>query len=140
MTDRVLSWKVHPLLEEPWPKSAALMGLVAAVSAAVALGFGGWAYGTVSLVVLALSVSRYLLPTHYALDESELRIRHLGRQQQRPWQQCRRADVHGDGVFLSPFTRPSRLDPFRGCFLRFGGHREAVLRYVGEHVPVDTAG
>jgi hypothetical protein len=139
MTDRAFSWKVHPLADEPWLKSAALVLLVCAVSAAAGLSFEGWLYGAVSLAALAASLSRYLLPTHYALDESQLRIRHLGRQQQRPWQQCRRADVHDDGVFLSPFARPHRLDPFRGCFLRFGRNRDAVLRFVREHVPADSA-
>jgi hypothetical protein len=129
-----LSWQTHPLTEEPWPKSAALFLAVGGAAAAAGLGFGHWGYGAFSALVLAASLSRYLLPTRYHLDRERVEIRHLGRPQHRPWQQVRRVDVQADGVFLSPFSRPHRLDSFRGCFLRFGAQREAVLSFVRERV------
>lgn len=129
-----LCWTAHPLREEPWPKSALLVVLVAGLALGAALSFGGPGYGLLSLVVLAGSLSRYLLPTRYTLDETGVRIAHLGWTRQRSWGQFCRVDIHPDGVFLSPFVRPTRLDSFRGCFLRSHQNQEAVTRFAQAHV------
>ncbi len=129
-----LSWKAHPLVDEPRAKSALLCALIAGFTIGVTLSFEGLAYGLITLVVLTLSLSRYLLPTHYALDEGGIKIAHLGRKQQRPWALFQRADIHKDGIFLSPFARARRLDSFRGCFLRFGAEQDPVIHFVQTHV------
>jgi hypothetical protein len=48
------------------------------------------------------------------------------------WPDVRRATRGADGIFLSPFSRPSRLDNFRGVRLRFGADidPESVVRAV----------
>ena len=73
----------------------------------------------ISLLALAGATARYLLPTRYILDEREAAWRQLT-WRRRSWSTFRRVDRHADGIFLSPFRRPSRLDSFRGVFLRFG--------------------
>lgn len=131
-----LRWSVHPLVQESWGKTGGLMGIVVGVSVGAAVSFSGVAYGLVSFVVLMVSLSRYWLPTRYELDESGVHIGHAGRKRQRSWSEFRRLDVLRDGVFLSPFARASRLDSFRGLFVRCAENRDAVVefarRYVGE--------
>ena len=129
-----LSWKAHPLIDESRPRSTLLCALIAGCSIAAALSFEGLAYGLIALVVLILSLSRYLLPTRYSLDEKGVEITHLGRRQERPWTQFRRLDIHEDGIFLSPFTRTSRLDSFRGYFLRFGPEKNSIIDFARTHV------
>ncbi|MCC7262069.1 MAG: hypothetical protein IT369_06045 [Candidatus Latescibacteria bacterium] len=129
-----LGWTVHPLREEPWPKSAALGGVVAGVAAVAALSFEGVEYGLLSLGVLLASLSSYFCPTHYQLDEAGVQVRHLGRSRQRPWAQFCRIDRCREGVFLSPFARPSRLDSFRGCLLRSPRDPERVRHFAQRHV------
>lgn len=129
-----LGWTAHPLREEPWTKSAVLGGVVVAVSAGVALSFAGLGYGLLSLGVLLASLSSYFCPTHYLLDEEGVRVRHLGHCRQRSWRQFCRIDRCRQGVFLSPFARPSRLDPFRGCLLRTPRDPEAVRQFAQRHV------
>ena len=63
-----------------------------------------------------------------------LECRHLGRRQARQWTQFHRIDTRPNGLFLSPFTRPSRLDSFRGFFLPFHQNRDAVVYYVRRYV------
>jgi hypothetical protein len=54
------------------------------------------------------------------------------------WQDVKRLDILSEGAKLSPLSAPSRLDEFRGVFLRFGDQREQVLAalrtFGGEYV------
>lgn len=36
------------------------------------------------------------------------------------------------GVLLSPFTRPSRLENFRGVYVRYDGNKDEVDAFVKE--------
>lgn len=131
---RTLDWTAHPLAENPWPKSTALGGVVVAVAALASFSFEGSEYGLLSLVVLLASLSSYFLPTHYQLGEAGVQVRHLGRSRLRPWAEFCRIDRCPEGIFLSPFSRPSRLDSFRGCLLRAPRDPEAVRSFAQRHV------
>ena len=130
----VLRWEDHPLRSESPARSAALAGLIVASALAASVGFGHWLYGAFSLAVLTLSVSRYLFPTHYELDGVGVASRHLGVGRSRCWDEFRRVEERADGLFLSPFEGPRRLDAFRGVFLRFHQNREEVVYFVRHHV------
>jgi hypothetical protein len=127
-------WTVHPLAEEPWTRTAALVLLTAGASAAAAIGFEGLGYGVLSLGVLGASMARYWLPTRYRLDDQGAWVIHLGRRRHWPWAGVRRVEILRRGVFLSPFGRPSRLDSFRGCYLRCGVNRAEVAGFAEKHL------
>ena len=129
-----LQWSVHPLVHEPRLKSASLCLALAAFSVMAAVSFGGALYGVISCVALAAAVSRYLFPTRYVLDQAGVETDHLWRRKRRAWTEFCRAQVRGDGLFLSPFERPHRLDSFRGEFIRCRGNQESVSSFVREHV------
>ena len=129
-----LYWAVHPLLDEPRAKSGLLIAILLALSAGVSISFESVGYGLLTLGLLTASLSRYFLPTRYALDARGVVISHLSVRRQIPWGRFRRVCVYPEGVFLSPFSRPNRLEPFRGCFLRFGKHRDEVIHGVQTHI------
>lgn len=131
-----LAWTAHPLRQEPACKSAALGALIFGFSTLAAVSLGGAVYGLVSLLALAGATASYLLPTRYILDERGAAWRQLT-WRRRSWSTFRRVDRHADGVFLSPFPRPSRLDSFRGVFLRFGPDVDAgeVVALARARVP-----
>jgi hypothetical protein len=129
-----LQWSVHPLAQEPRLKSTALCLALMAVPVAAALSFGGLLYGVISLVVLVAAMSRYLFPTHYRLDAAGMESDHLWWKKNRRWTDFGRARIRPDGLFLSPFRRPSRLDSFRGEFLRCVGNQQSVSSFVERHV------
>ena len=116
-----LAWTSHPLAQQPPLKTASLLACIAAATFAAWYGLDGAVYGAVTLAVLVASVSRYLLPTHFALTDEGVSSSHLFRSQLRQWSEFRRVDRHGDGLFLSPFINRSRLDSFRGIFLPCAG-------------------
>lgn len=140
-TTEPLSWRVHPLRQESRLKSGLLVLTIGGVAAIAGLSFGGALYGVLSLAILGASMSRYLLPTAFRLDPQGARVDHGLRGRTLTWSQVRRVDAHADGLFLSPFARPCRLDAFRGAFLRYAGNgarvRSAVDAYraAGGHGP-----
>ena len=125
-----LRWTVHPLRHEPPVKTALLVLIILGVPVLVALAFETPAFGFLAAVLLTASMSRYFAPTRYALLQEHVLIAHLGARRTTPWGRIRRHAVLPDGVFLSPFVRPHRLDPFRGCFLRYRDNRDEVIAYV----------
>lgn len=133
-----LHWTVHPLRHEPPAKTALLILIILGAPVPVALAFETPAFGFLAAVLLTASMSRYFAPTRYALLEEHVLIAHLGARRTTPWDRIRRRTVLPDGVFLSPFARPHRLDPFRGCFLRFRDNRDEVIAYVEARL-ADTA-
>jgi len=130
-----LSWVVHPLSQEPAVKSAALVAAIAGFSLLAASTLEGAVYGLVSLVVLSLSMARYFLPTRYTVDEEGVAWRLLVGHR-RPWQEFARVEERADGLLLSPFVRPTRLDTYRGVHLRFGPGADgrAVASMATSHV------
>lgn len=130
-----LRWESHPLRREKPAKSMLLVALIVAAAAAAAFSFEHWFYGVFSLAVLTASLSRYFFPTRYALGGEGISSEHLGRKQRRSWAEFRRVEEQRDGIFLRPSARPSRLDSFRGVFLRCDQNREEVARFVRYHVP-----
>ena len=102
-----LRWTVHPLLEEPPAKTGLLIVVILGLSVLIAIEFSMPAYGFLSAALLTASMSRYFLPTRYALLEKHAVIAHLGARRTIPWNRIRRHTVVPDGVFLSPFAHPS---------------------------------
>lgn len=125
-----LRWASHPLRDEACWKSAALVLLIVGFSSGAWWSLESLAYGLAALVVLAGAMSRYLLPVRYSLTDQEVTVTHAGVTRRMPWTRFRNFYVHPEGVFLSPFVKPSRLDAFQGCFLRFHHNREEVLAVV----------
>ncbi|MCZ6635774.1 MAG: hypothetical protein O7G87_20445 [bacterium] len=133
-----LYWTVHPLLQESRFKSTLLIAIISILSVAVAFSFEGSGWGFLTFAVLTAAMSRYFLPTRYTLNNQGITISHLG-SRHLPWAGFQRAVPQPDGVFLSPFTSPHRLDVFRGCFIRFRDNQNEVLNVVRNHIPPNAS-
>jgi len=92
--------------------------------------FEGIGYALLAAVFLLGSLARYFVPTDYELDAAGVSVRFLGRVRRIPWAHIRRVAVHDEGVQMSPFEKPSRLEAFRGTFVRFAGNRDEVVSFV----------
>jgi hypothetical protein len=70
-------------------------------------------------------------PTRFELTQEGMAITGpLPLRQFRPWDQFRAFEVAGNGVLVTPFRQPSRLDNFRGVLLRTTDNREAVVDFL----------
>lgn len=131
--EEVLRWRSHPLVDD-YPKSILLAVAILGTCAAATLCFGGVTYGVLAALMLAVSLSRYLLPTEFVLDGQGVEACFLGQTQRMAWSQVRRVSVRAKGVYLSPQRAPSRLDSFRGVQLRFAKNNDEVVRFVESKV------
>jgi len=124
-----LRWRSHPIVDD-YPRSLLLVAAVIAVCVGVWVSFGGLGYAAIAAAFLLGSLARYFVPTDYELDAAGVCVRFLGHARRVPWEAVRRVGVRREGVQLSPFERPSRLESFRGTFLRFAGNRHEVVSFV----------
>ena len=129
----MLRWKSHPIVDE-YPRSLLLPVIVLAVCIAVHFLFGGPGWALLAAAFLAVSLARYFLPTTCELSGDGARLRFLGAVRLMPWSRVRRVDVLPGAVLLSPFEKPSRLDSFRGVYMRLCRNADEVVSFVEKSV------
>ena len=133
-----IRWRVHPLVDESRFRSGLLLSILIGLSVGVWISFGELTFGLLTFGLLAASVSRYFLPTRYALNGEGIQVSHAGASRKMTWDRVQRVSASKEGLFLSPFSRPSRLDSFRGLFLRCEKNRDEVMRFVRDRVSQDA--
>jgi hypothetical protein len=127
-------WVSWPLRDEPRRKSVLLIAAIAGVS--VLAAYQGALYGILAPVLLLILLGPYVLPARFEVSPAGVKVSFFLFNRNRPWGVYKRYATQPDGVFLGTFSTPSRLDSFRGDFLRFsaGTDRQRVLDLVREHV------
>ncbi len=83
-----------------------------------------------SVVIMLGSLSSFFLPTKYELNEDQVRIRFFFTIREKKWGMFRSYYVDKNGILLSPFERPSRLENFRGLYIRFNQNKDLVVDFV----------
>ena len=104
------------------------------ISMLVYLAMESKAFSVLALVVLFASLARFYLPTKYRLTDRGITVKSLTQTVNKPWSMYRSCYPDKNGILLSPFAEPSRLENFRGIFLLFGGNREAVISTVKDQI------
>ncbi len=81
----------------------------------------GWVFGLywgiLAFVLLLGANLSFVTPTRYELTDEGVTVHRFWGRIHYPWSRFRRVVQDRNGVFLSPFARPSRLDAFRGLYL-----------------------
>lgn len=125
----LLAWTTQPARSRP--VVAALVVLLMATIVTIVFSIMESAFfALISALILWGSLSQFYLKTHFELTENLVRIKYLVNKVEKPWAQFRSFYPDKNGVLLSPFVRPSRLENFRGLYLRFAGNREQVLEVI----------
>lgn len=101
--------------------------MLLAIWTAVALIYREAVWVILAVVLLSGAVSPYFVVTYYRMDEEGVRLKQLLTRKKKPWTELRSWYPDRNGVLVSPFDRPSRLENFRGIYLRFGDKRAEVL-------------
>jgi len=132
----VTRWRSHPIVDD-YPRSLLCPAVVLAICAGVYYSFDSLGWALLSAGFLAISLARYFLPTLYELNADGIRVSFFFTVTSIPWSSVRRVDGHRQGLHLSPFEQPSRLDSFRGTFLRFRGNADEVVSFVESKIGAD---
>ena len=123
-----MSWTVH--LAPRYPGK--LMFVLGAAGLAT---FCGWlAIGPVgalaALVLVTGSLTEFLFPVKYALSINGATSRALFKTTHIPWSRVKRCYLDDFGVKLSTLETPSRLEAYRGLYLRFGDNKDQVIETI----------
>jgi hypothetical protein len=89
-------------------------------------------------VVLFASLAKFYLPTKYRLSDKRIMVKSTTQTVYKNWSQYRSFYPDRNGVLLSPFVRPSRLENFRGLYLIFENNKKDVIRFVENHIGKTT--
>jgi hypothetical protein len=127
--ETILKWATHPV-----KKSALISSLVVlflfVVWLVVYLATSSLFLTSLSVVIMLGSLSSFFLPTRYELDQNKIKIRYLLSTREREWNAFRSFYVDKNGILLSPFPKPSRLENFRGIYVRFNRNKDRVVEFV----------
>jgi hypothetical protein len=111
-------WAVHLARREPRKVWVVVVAL--AISAVVgALALHHWVGGVLAVMFVFSSAAEFVLPIRYRITDRRVQCSYGLARLEMQWDSVRRVLRSEDGVRLSPFPRPSRLDAFRGIRIRF---------------------
>lgn len=83
-----------------------------------------------AIFIFAGALSTYYFPTKYELTGEKVKIKYLFSVIEKELKNYRSYYPDKNGVLLSPFPRPSRLENFRGIFLRYHNNKAEVDAFV----------
>ena len=127
------NWSCHPLKKRPLVSVAVTLFVIFAVTY-VYYSFDSVGFALLTFIVFALSLARYYFPTHYRLSEKGVTIKTPTQTISKAWSEYRSFYPDKNGVLLSPFAEPSRLENFRGIYLMYGGKREQIISYINKYI------
>ncbi len=125
-----LTWQVHLARQQP-QRAAATAGIILLATLMVCAVMGNLFWALLVLVGLFGSLHDFFLPMRYALTERGVEAKGLVAHNLLEWERVQRFYVLDDGIKVSPLAGPSRLEAYRGVFLRCEGEmRKRVLDTV----------
>lgn len=91
------------------------------------------------MVALVASLSDFLFPVTYFITPHGASCKMLLKSSEIKWANVRRCYLDDCGVKLSPLDRTSRVEAFRGVYLRFGDNQDEVIKIVKSLRPAGDA-
>lgn len=132
----LLQWSVHLARATP-ARTISAFAAVMLGSATVGALWRSPGLGAVAFVLLLLATSEYFFPIRYLITEQAIHCRNLLTCRRLEWKSVRSCFHDADGIKLSPLARPSRLEAFRGIYLRFPEQGAEALREQVEAIILD---
>ena len=132
------AWIVHPLRDN-WKRSILLLLFLALLFSGVYWSFRSASVTILSAIFLIGSLHRYFVPSRYEFHDDRLVVVSLSRRVAKPWSDFHSFYVDCNGVLLSPFAKPSRLENFRGVYVRFGSSQpNEIIDFIQRKVGAES--
>ncbi len=133
-----LSWTTHPIRRKPI--TAGLVTIfILVVGFLVLVTTESKAFGTLALVVLFASLAKFYMPTKYRLSGKRIMVKSTTQTVYKIWSHFRSFYPDKNGVLLSPFIQPARLENFRGIYLIFENNRDEVIDFIRSHITTEES-
>ena len=131
--DAPIRWRVHLARRNPRRAAAVILAVVASAAAAYSLWLHPLAAAVVGILILS-SVAEFLLPIHYCIGPDGVSCRSFWSARHLRWAEVKRCYRDAHGVKLSPLSRPSRLEAYRGIYLWLGDEGEVALAAIRRYL------
>ncbi len=131
--DNVISWTFFPARENI--KKTILSLSIIVFFLVLILIFYGTFWFILGAVFLFGSLNVYFFPTRYTLETDTITIKKIFYTNKRRWNEFRKHYVGKNGILLSPFSKPTFLNNFRGIYLYFPPQsemKEKIIEFVEE--------
>lgn len=76
------------------------------------------------------ALSTFFFPTKYELTKDKVKVKYLFNKVEKEIKNFRSYYPDKNGVLLSPFMRPSRLENFRGLYVRYHQNKDEVDSFI----------
>jgi hypothetical protein len=134
--DIILTWKVHLLRDNP--KKLLLVIPIFMLSLILCYAtFHSFFYVAVAALLFVIALNDYLFPVSYEITEHTAASFAVFARSRIGWGSVKKYYIDDAGIKLSPFENHTRLEAYRGVYLRFGNHKDevtaAVRRMRDEH-------
>lgn len=124
----IIAWKVHLAATN---RAKLFITLVCILITAIAAGYVIGIIGSIAVIfALTSSLGEFLFPVTYEITPSKVVCKMLFKRLEIKWSQVKKCYLDDEGIKLSTIGRPSRLEAFRGIYLRFNGNRDRVIEAV----------
>ncbi len=134
-----LEWSVRPFKENV-RRSAIVVIVIGAIGFLVLVLFKDVFLAVLSVLILLASLHTYFGRTTYRLDSNQVTVRSSFGTAIKKWSAFKRFYADKKGVTLSPFDKPSRLEPFRSLRLLYGGNKDEVVAFISKRFDRDSGG
>ena len=134
----VLNWRCHPVRRRP-VVSMAVTAFIVLVGLLVYFATDSRGFTVLALVILFASLAKFYFPTEYRLSDKNIKVKTTTQTLVKEWSMYRSYYADKNGILLSPFARPSRLENFRGLYIMFEKNRDEVTAFVKERIGRGTA-
>lgn len=134
------TWVVHSF-KEKWKISVSLLSFLILLCIGINFLFGSIIFSIISAILLFGSLSNFFLPVRYEFYSDKVVIRTPFQKLSRDWGYFKSCYADKNGILLSPFEAPSRLENYRGVYVRFGkdqAERDGVLELVRGKIKTES--
>lgn len=128
-----MQWHVHLARRDP----RRALGVVLFIIASAAVAYAVWHHPLAALITAVLvgsSVAEFLVPIHYRITCDGISCRNFLSVRYLKWADVRRCYRDARGVKLSPLSKRSRLEAFRGIYVWLGDQPDAVLETIRHYL------
>lgn len=133
-----LAWVSHPMKRRPMVAATVSVFIVVCGVLIQVSTDSPWFAG-LGMVVLFASLAKFYFPTKYELSDEGVTVKTTTQTLKKEWKLFRSFYRDKNGVLLSPFAEPSRLENFRGMYLIFDRNGDEVIAFVGRHIVTDDS-
>lgn len=121
-----LTWKSHPAKERPVTTILVVIFIFLVLIVVSAIMKNGLMI-FLAAGIFIVSLSSFFFPTTFKVDEKKVTIKYIFSAKERNLSAFRKCYPDRNGILLSPYLSPTRLENFRGFYLRYGKNNKAEV-------------